>query len=388
MASRYPLVVNTAIPRLEELKGVDDLNLSQNKIELSNGLPTTANQVIRYNGTELEWISSNTLATNVTQGGGIAFRTSTQILTNKTISGASNTLTDIPNSALVNDFITFGTQQVFLGDTIDAANTDTRYEINALSPGANTVRLKLDPYDIDNNIVTNPTPNGNTLITLTTAVGSDLTLTYNTVTKTITLDSTFVDTNTTYGVVANSGISLSGTSFLLKNYTAWTDQAILRWDDANGQFINSALTQSGTTINVAGSLSATGTLTSTNTTQVGNGSGSIGPKTLQLRGGLNITRGNSIIRAALVTDGTGIVTTFTDLYYDSATGAQGNASSWKILNEGAGVGNAVLNITPSQGTAPASATAAGRPGEIRFTATDIYICHAENSWIRAARVAF
>jgi hypothetical protein len=43
-----------------------------------------------------------------------------QTLTNKTISGASNTLTNIPNISLVNDSITIGTVTAVLGDTISS----------------------------------------------------------------------------------------------------------------------------------------------------------------------------------------------------------------------------------------------------------------------------
>ena len=45
-------------------------------------------------------------------------KTTAQTLTNKTISGASNTLTNIPNISLVNDSITLGTVTAVLGNTI------------------------------------------------------------------------------------------------------------------------------------------------------------------------------------------------------------------------------------------------------------------------------
>jgi hypothetical protein len=46
--------------------------------------------------------------------------TTAQTLTNKTISGASNTLTNIPNLSLVNDSITLGTVTAVLGSTVTA----------------------------------------------------------------------------------------------------------------------------------------------------------------------------------------------------------------------------------------------------------------------------
>ena len=101
MASRYPLVVNTAIPRIEELKGVDDLNLSQSNVELSNGFPSSINDIVRYNGTELEWISGDSFIGGLGGFTGVVRQSETQTLTNKTLSGALNTFVDIPNSSLV-----------------------------------------------------------------------------------------------------------------------------------------------------------------------------------------------------------------------------------------------------------------------------------------------
>ena len=129
MASRYPLVVNTDVtPRLEELKGVDTLRLTDSNIEASNGLATGANDILRYSGTNLEWITANNFALNVTQDGGVSFLNSTDTLTNKTLdfAGGTNTALNIPNSALANASITFGTQEVFLGGTVlNVVDTDT-----------------------------------------------------------------------------------------------------------------------------------------------------------------------------------------------------------------------------------------------------------------------
>jgi hypothetical protein len=46
-----------------------------------------------------------------------------------------------------------------------------------------------------------------------------------------------------------------------------------------------------------------------------------------------------------------------------------------------------LNITVLN-TAPATATSAGVQGEIRITATHIYVCSATNTWVRTALTTF
>ena len=376
MASRYPLIVNKSIPRLEELRGVDDLNLSQSLIELANGLPTTSNQIMRYDGADLSWVSGNSFVLNVVPD--IVRTDESQALTNKTIDATLNTIENIPNSALVNDYITFGTQQVFLGDTVAAIDTDTRYEINGSGAGVNSVDLKLDVYDLENNTATNPTPNGNTAVKLT--VAGDLTLGYDSGTKTITITSTFVDTNTTYSASATGGLSTLGTAFSLKNSATLINNRVLKWDDTNNQLVNTNLTESATDLTSTLNFTAA-TVKSTGNTIVGVGTGAT---TLQLRSGTNVTRQRPTIQAVMSTDGSGVVTSSASLFYDHVTGG-GNQSSWNITDED-GVTGPVAHI---QATAvPASATSAGRPGQVRFDATHIYFCTAENTWIRALRDTF
>ena len=376
MASRYPLVVNTAIPRIEELKGADDLNLSQSNVELSNGFPTALNDILRYNGTELEWISGDSFIGGLGGFTGVVRQTETQTLTNKTISGALNTLVDIPNSSLVNSFITFGTQQVFLGDTIAAIDSDTRYEFSGTSGGANTVLLSVDSYDLDNNPITSPSPNGNQQVTLTVDPSADLTLSYDAPSRTITLNTTFVDTNTTYNPTINSGISIVGTSFQLTGYTSYTSDNVLKWNGT--QLTNSNISDDGTTITLGGDVSAAGSLQITDEFILGDGTGAIGPRTMFLRGGTNIGRGNANIDAVMSTSGTTPLD-FARLFYNANDGG-GNNSSWNILDED-GVTGAIGYIRSD--TAPTSSTDTGRPGEIVLSGGNLYLCVAENTWVFA-----
>ena len=369
MASRYPLVVNTVIPRIEELKGVDDLNLSQSNLELSNGLPSSINDIVRYNGTELEWISGDSFIGSLGGFTGVVRQSETQTLTNKTISGTLNTLVDIPNSSLVNDFIVFGTQTVFLGETVAAIDTDSRYEITGAGAGGNAVDLQLDVYNLQNNPVSNPTPNGDTSVRL--QVAGDLTLGYDSPTKTITITSTFVDTNTTYSVSGDGGLSTSGTSFLLKNSATFTDNTILKWDNTSNQLANTSLTESGADLQTTLNFTAP-TLRSTGNSTIGGTSAAL----LQLRDGVGITRQNSTIRA-FIQDGTPDVVS--DLFYDSSTGG-GNNSSWNITDESGATG--AIGYIRSD-AAPASNSDTGRPGEIILSGGNLYLCVAENTWVFA-----
>ena len=68
----------------------------------------------------------------------VATLTGIQTLTNKTISGASNTLSNIGNSSLTNSAITFGTTSQALGSTVSA--------LNAVSIGATTASTAAFTY--------------------------------------------------------------------------------------------------------------------------------------------------------------------------------------------------------------------------------------------------
>lgn len=388
MASRYPLVVNTAIPRLEELKGVDDLNLSQSKIQLSNGLPTAANQVISYDGTQTSWVPFNNILSASTLNGGVVFRTATQTLTNKTIDGGSNTLQNIPNSSLVNSSITIGGTQVFLGGSISALNTDTKYELGATG-ALNLVTLNLQAYDVNNNTLANPTPNGDTTVKV---VGSGATsVAWNPTSKTLTISSTDTDTNTTYSALASGGLTLSGTSFSLNGSGTFTNTSVLRWNSTSNSLVNSNITDSGLLITMSsnvriGSTSTSNTLTTTGDAILGKATTANPTPTpfLVLRdydGTNTLAAGNATIQVRLTMNASGIVLTDTRLFYDATTNSEG----WRIRDQDS-VSHYINHISAT--TAPATATSTGRPGQVRYDASFIYLCVAQNSWIRATRVAF
>jgi hypothetical protein len=89
---------------------------ASNALTIGSGLSGTS-----YNGS-----AAVTIAIDST----VATLSGTQTLTNKSISGSTNTLTAIPNSALTNSSITFGSTSASLGSTVSA--------LNAVSIGATT----------------------------------------------------------------------------------------------------------------------------------------------------------------------------------------------------------------------------------------------------------
>jgi len=97
---------------------------SPNALTISTGLTGTS-----YNGS-----TAVTIAIDST----VVTLTGTQTLTNKTISGASNTLSDIGNASLTNSAITIGSTSVSLGGTITTfAGTSISGSTNTLTNIAN-----------------------------------------------------------------------------------------------------------------------------------------------------------------------------------------------------------------------------------------------------------
>jgi hypothetical protein len=111
------------------LKGTTDKTFSWTNAgaswQSSENIEVAANKTFKIDGTDV-LSSSRVLGKTIggTSAGDIASIDATQTLTNKTISGSSNTLTNIPNSALSNNSITVNGTSFELGasHTITAAN--------------------------------------------------------------------------------------------------------------------------------------------------------------------------------------------------------------------------------------------------------------------------
>ena len=136
MADRFPLIVNAISKKIEEIVSGDNLELTGNGIVVSGD--TGAGKYLTSNGSTVFWDSP-----------GDVYLTQTQTLTNKTletsvISGSVNTITNIPNSALVNSGISINGITISLGGTVTTPDNNTTYTISAedgLSSSSKVIRL-------------------------------------------------------------------------------------------------------------------------------------------------------------------------------------------------------------------------------------------------------
>ena len=133
MADRFPLIVNSVSQKIEELVSGDNLDLSGNNIVISGD--TGSGKYLTSNGTVVSWGSP-----------GDVYLNASQTLTNKTfdscvISGSVNTLSNIPNTALVNSGITVNGSTIALGGTVTTPDNNTTYSVSAVdgSSGARKI---------------------------------------------------------------------------------------------------------------------------------------------------------------------------------------------------------------------------------------------------------
>jgi len=136
MADRFPLIVNATSKKIEEIASGDRIELTGNGFVISgdggNGKYLTSN------GNTVFWGNP-----------GDVYLTQTQTLTNKTlesssISGSLNTLTNIPNSALVNSGITINGVTIALGGSVTTPDNNTTYSISAVDgASATSKRIRL-----------------------------------------------------------------------------------------------------------------------------------------------------------------------------------------------------------------------------------------------------
>ncbi len=133
MADRFPLIVNSISKKIEELVSGDNLELTGNGIIISGD--TGAGKYLKSDGTLVSWDSP-----------GDVYLTQTQTLTNKTletctISGTNNTLTNIPNSALVNSGITVNGTTIALGGSVVTPDNNTTYSVSVVDGLAATEKI-------------------------------------------------------------------------------------------------------------------------------------------------------------------------------------------------------------------------------------------------------
>jgi len=183
MADRFPLIVNSISKKIEELVAGDNLELTGNGIIVSGD--TGAGKYLTSDGASVFWGSP-----------GDVFLNATQTITQKTfqncvISGSANTISAIPNSALINNSITINGTDVALGGTINISSSDTTYTFSALDGlTADTKILRL----LDSGSVSND---------ISLIAGTNMSISRNG--DEITLTSSFTDTDTITTVQSDTG---------------------------------------------------------------------------------------------------------------------------------------------------------------------------------------
>ena len=133
MADRFPLIVNSVSKKIEELVSGDNLDLTGNGIIVSGD--TGAGKYLSSDGSTVFWDIP-----------GDVYLTQAQTLTNKTletctISGALNTLTNIPNSSLSNSSITINGTAISLGGTVTTPDNNTTYSVSAVDGASATQKI-------------------------------------------------------------------------------------------------------------------------------------------------------------------------------------------------------------------------------------------------------
>lgn len=151
----------------------------------------------------------------------------------------------------------------------------------------------------------------------------DAELTQTTASGVTTIDIGFTNTDTGAGLGADAGIVLNGSDFELKNAGSLTDQALLKWDSANAQLVNSVINDNGTDVTINGNLNVAGTTTTLDSTVM-----RIADPIIELRKGASLSGADGGIQVNRTTQADGQVLTWTQLQWYETGGY------WRTFNNG------------------------------------------------------
>jgi hypothetical protein len=300
MANRFPLVINNSSTVVGELQAGDALNLSSSGIFDGSGTGTNGQYLQSTGSGQVSWATA-----------GDVYLTATQTLQNKTFSSCifnalSNTLSNVPNSSLVNSTITINGSAVPLGGTATLADTNTTYTLaTASSSIPNAVLINLtaggsgtlanSSYNIiGSNITVSKDSTGN--INLSPSLG-------------ILTFSNYVTGSSTYDGTSATTITINADS------SASTNNLVAR--DSNGAFTAGVIT--------VGGLSSTGTI-SVNTVSAStiSSSGTVSGTTIS---GTSFVKTNGTSSQFLKADGSVDSNTYLTTYTDTLNTVTGRGNT-------------------------------------------------------------
>ena len=378
MADRFPLIVNEVSRKIEEIVAGDKLELTGNGIIISGD--AGAGKYLKSDGSTVFWESP-----------GDVYLTQSQTVTNKTfeqcvINGNDNTVANLPNTALVNSGITINGATIALGGLVTTPNDDTKFSLSAV-----------DGIDAtEKNIRITGTDSSSSDVIL--KQGNNVTLTRNS--NEIVITSSYVDTDTVTSIQAASGgaaqtgvISIAGTGSTIVSQDTSTKtitinssyvDTVTRLRSGTGNVFNSGdftFLQGGATTlaqAVDGNGDPTITVSSTDTvTRIkGGGAGTLTSGDITITGGTNTTV--SQVGTTVTVDSTD-TNTVTQV---AANSEALNSGDFRILPAGAtsistAVNNGVKEITISSVNTDSGAAATGSLG-IQKVANDFRLKNGAN----------
>ena len=363
MADRFPLIVNEVSRKIEEIVAGDKLELTGNGIIISGD--AGAGKYLKSDGSTVFWESP-----------GDVYLTQSQTVTNKTfeqcvINGNDNTVANLPNTALVNSGITINGATIALGGVITTPNDDTKFSLSAVDG--------IDATEKNIRITGTDTSTSDVIL----KQGNNVTLTRNQ--NEIVITSSYVDTDTVTSIQAASGgaaqtgvISIAGTGSTIVSQDTSTKtitinssyvDTITRLRAGTGNVFNSGdftFLQGGATTlaqSVDGNGDPTITVSSTDTvTRIkGGGAGTLTSGDITITGGANTTVSQAGTTVTVESTDTNTVTQV------AANSEALNSGDFRILPAGAtsistAVNNGVKEITISSVNTDSGAAATGSLG--------------------------
>jgi hypothetical protein len=178
--------------------------------------------------------------------------------------------------------------------------------------------------------------------------------------------------NQTFGII-NGIVGISNSGFSIRDITNDTDRLVINSTGNVG--IGTTSPTEKLTVEGNVSIGSSTAFIANNFLKLYASSGTIGKFAA-----LGCSNGNLHIDAAVGN------ATYINYFNGSGTifGNGASAASGASIASGGGVTATSFNLNGAMQTAPASATAAGTTGQIRYTSTHIYVCINTNTWVRTA----